>query len=177
MCATPTTTTTTIAVTTAQVDGIDLELVNGCFDERELRPLPRHVLAALSLTADEQRNSDVFVLNGYQHPEHTQAGQCVPRLAVCRPVPHLEWGQLVAGCAVIYTEAYSFTEEERPLSHIPSLCSHVGAVRLSDDERELIYTSTWEGGEDQDRSHEYGEVYEIWQVQRFIEIAHAKPTL
>jgi hypothetical protein len=133
------------------------------------------VLDALPLTADEQQHSDVFVLNGHQHPEHTPAGQCLSRLAVCGLVPQTEWGKIAAGSTIIYTDVYKFSEEEQPLiSHIPSLCSHVGTVRLSDDKRELLYASTWEGGDDQDRSHEYGEVYEVWQVQRFIALAYAK---
>lgn len=169
MCVNPTTAAFT---TTANLTS---NLLDGCFDERTVRPLPRYVLDALPLTDDEQKNSDVFVLNGHQHPEQTPLSQCVSRLAVCRLVPQTEWGQLAAGNAVIYTEVYKFSEEEKPLiSHIPTLCSHVGAVRLSDDERELLYISTWEGGDDQDRSHEYGELYEVWQVQRFIALAHAK---
>jgi hypothetical protein len=169
MCVNPTTANFTTLATTAP------DLVHGCFDERTVRPLPRYALDALPLTADEQKNSDVFVLNGYQHPEDTPAGQCVSRLAVCGLVPQTERGQIAAGSTIIYTEVYKFSEEEQPLiSHIPSLCSHVGTVRLSDDERELLYTSTWEGNDDQDRSHEYGEVYEVWQVQRFIALAYAK---
>jgi hypothetical protein len=169
MCVNPTTAAFTTTATPTS------NLLDGCFDERTIRPLPRHVLDALPLTADEQQHSDVFVLNGHQHPEHTPDGQCVSRLAVCRPVAHLDWGQLAPGSAIIYTEVYKFSEEEQPLiSHIPSLCSHIGTVRLSDDERELLYTSTWEGDDDRDISHEYGELYEVWQVQRFIALTYAK---
>ena len=169
MCVNPTIAAFTTTATPTS------NLLDGCFDERTVRPLPRYVLDALPLTDDEQKNSDVFVLSGDHHSENTPTAQCVSRLAVCRPVGQADWGQLAAGNAVIYTEVYKFSEEEQPLiSHIPSLCSHVGTVRLSDDGRELLYTSTWEGNDDRDRSHEYGELYEIWQVQRFIALAYAK---
>lgn len=150
-------------------------LVNGCFDERTLQPLPAHVHGALSLTADEQRTSEVFVLSGDFYPGGTPAELCVSRLAVCCPVPLDSWGQLAAGDTIIYTEAYRFTEQERPhVSHIPVLCSHVGVVRLSDKKRELLYTASWVGNQDDELSHEYGEVYELWQVRRFIALAYAR---
>jgi hypothetical protein len=173
MCANHPTFATTATVTLAPT-AVSC-LVDGCFDERTLRPLPRYALDALPLTATEQQNSDVFVLCGNHHSEDTPAAQCVSRLAVCRLVPQYEWDELAVGSAVIYTEAYTFTKAERPrISHIPVLCSHVGKVRLSDGGRELLYTSTWEGNDDQARSHEYGELYEVWQVQRFIALAYAR---
>jgi len=174
MCVNP---TAALAASLAKEEAAALAttLVNGCFDERTLRPLPRYALGALALTATEQKSSDVFVLSRDHHPEGTPAGQCVSRLAVCRPVAQDELGQLAAGCAVIYTQAYSFTAEERPLtSDIPVLYSHAGTVRVSDAEREALYTATWEGDDDQGRRHEYSEVYEIWEVQRFIGLAYAK---
>jgi hypothetical protein len=168
MCANPTT-----ALLAAS--NIAAHLVHGCLDERTLHPLPAYVLDALPLTADEQENCAVFVLSGDYHDEATPTAQCVSRLAVCRPVLEGEWGQLAAGNTIIYTEAYQFTEEERPhISQFPVLCSHVGAVRLSDDERELLYTSSWAGNHNDQLSHEYGEVYEIWLVERFISLAYNK---
>jgi hypothetical protein len=173
MCATTLTFAATAPVTLAPA--AVSYLVDGCFDERTLRPLPRYALDALPLTATEQKNSHVFVLSGGHHSEDTPTAQCVSRLAVCRLVPQREWDELAAGSAIIYTEVYTFTEAERPrISHIPVLCSHVGTVRLSDGGRELLYTSTWEGNDDSDRSHEYCELHEVWQVQRFIAIAYAR---
>jgi hypothetical protein len=174
MCVNP---TTAYAASLAQEEAAVLAttLVHGCFDERTLCPLPRYVLDALPLTAAEQQASDVFVLTGHHHPEGTPAGQCVSRLAVCRLVPHDEVGQLPAGAAVIYTEAYSFTPEERPLtSDIPVLHSLVGTVRVSDGQREVLYTATWEGDDDQEQRHEFSELYEVWEVQRFIGLTYAK---
>jgi hypothetical protein len=174
MCVNPTTAFAATATVTLTHTAAEY-LVNGCFDQRTVRPLPRYVLDALGLTADEQKSSDVFVLGGDHHPEGTLSAQCVSRLAVCRPVHQDDLGQLAAGNTVIYTEAYTFTENERPrVSHIPVLCSHVGTVRVSDGVRELLYTSTWEGDDDQARSHEYSELYEVWQVRRFIALAYAK---
>lgn len=168
MCVNPTT-------ATLATENITTNLVHGCLDERTLHPLPAYVLSALPLTADEQQNSAVFVLSGDFHDEDTPREQCVSRLAVCCPVPLTAWGQLAAGSTIIYTEAYQFTEEERPhISQYPALCSHVGTVRLSDAKRELLYTSSWAGFHNDELSHEYGEVYEVWQVQRFIALAHAE---
>jgi hypothetical protein len=152
-----------------------IHLVDGCLDERTLRPLPTYVLAALPLTADEQQHSAVFVLSGDLHDEVTPTAQCVSRLAVCRPLPMDEWGRLETGNEIIYTEAYQFSEQERPhISQFPALCSHVGTVRVSDDKRELLYAVSWVGNHNDQLSLEYSEVYELWQVQRFIALAYAK---
>lgn len=174
MCVNPTT-AYAAALAKEAAAALATTLVHGCFDERTLCPLPRYVLDALPLTAQEQATSDVIVLAGPHCPEGTPAAQCVSRLAVARFVPREQWGQLAAGCAVIYTETFKFTEDERPLvSHIPTLFSHAGTLQVSDGKREVLYTATWEGNDDQERSHEYGELYELWEVQRFIPLAFAK---
>jgi hypothetical protein len=183
MCANHTTATTQTAqlqaarfqLSTLAAKGGVNEEAGLCFDERELRPLPTYVLAALDLTAAEKENATVIVLTGDHHPEETAPEQCVSRLAVCRPIHRAALSKLAAGAVIIYTEAYKFTVKERPFTaHIPTLHSHAGTVRFSDTERGLLYTTTWEGNYNEERSHQYGDVYELWQVQRFITLAYAK---
>jgi hypothetical protein len=158
MCATPITDTNTTT------------LLSGLADERIFRPLPSFTLDALPLTDQERQNATAFILSGDFHKDGTPEAQCVPRIAVCRPVPLAELGNLAAGSTIIYSEIFKFTEDQTP----PTLCSHVGTVSLNDGKRGLLYTSVWVGNTDDELSHEYSEVFEVWQVQKFITLAASK---
>jgi hypothetical protein len=37
-----------------------------------------------------------------------------------------------------------------------------------------LYTESWSGNQNDHLSHEYTDLYEAWQVQRFIALAYAK---
>lgn len=136
-------------------------------------PLHESVFDALPLTWAERAACRLFVLNSDHYPEadcpDDEGHPPIGRFAVCAPCPREQWGRLLPGQILVYTELYQPVDALDP-DCPAALITHVGPLRLYDEKRGLFYATSWQQF-DEECDLDAEQLKAVWVVRRFISFA------
>lgn len=125
------------------------------------------VLEVLPLTRQELRSARVFALPAeIRSSERSSNIGCFAVAEVAHPE---EWATILPGQPILYTERYTFPEEEYQPG-TTALTTRLGYLEHYDTGRKLFAATYQQDGESRELILTAAQVVNVWRVSRFINL-------